>query len=188
MADVTKILQRIELGEQSSADLLPVVYEELRRLATQKLTHEKETPSVQPTLLVHDAYLRLVDRKQQQKWKSRGHFFGAAAEAMRRILIENARLRRTKKRGGDFKKVPLEIIEPAIIDAAIGEERIDLLTLDEALTEFEAKWPEKAQLVKLRYFAGLTIPEAAKGMGISESTAERHWRFARAWLFSRLDG
>lgn len=182
MADVTKILQRIELGEQSSADLLPVVYEELRRLATQKLTHEKQSPSIQPTMLVHDAYLRLVDQKQQQKWTNRGHFFGAAAEAMRRILIENARLRRTKKRGGDFKKVPLEIVE-----LATSEEKIDLLALDDALTEFEANWPEKAQLVKLRYFAGLTIPEAAKGMGISESTAERHWRFARAWLFSRLD-
>jgi RNA polymerase sigma factor (TIGR02999 family) len=182
MADVTQMLQRIELGELSSADLMPVVYEELRRLAKQKLTHEKETPSIQPTLLVHDAYLRLVHQKQQQKWKSRGHFFGAAAEAMRRILIENARLRKTQKRGGDLRKVPLEIVEPAIY-----QDKVDLLALDEALQQFETDWPEKAQLVKLRYFAGLTIAEAAKSMEISESTAERHWRFARAWLFSRLD-
>lgn len=182
MADVTKILQRIELGEQSSADLLPVIYEELRRLATQKLTNEKATPSIQPTVLVHDAYVRLVDQKQQQKWNSRGHFFGAAAEAMRRILIENARLRKTQKRGGDLKKVPLEIVEPVI-----NEDKVDLLSLDEALQQFETDWPEKAQLVKLRYFAGLTIAEAANSMGISKSTAERYWRFARAWLFSRLD-
>ncbi len=183
MSDVTKILEKIENGEESAAaDLLPAVYDELRKLAAQKLSNERASPSLQPTLLVHDAYLRLVDRDQQQKWTNRGHFFGAAAEAMRRILIENARRKRTQKRGADQVRVPLELAEPAIL-----EDSVDLLALDEALREFEQVWPDKAKLVKLRYFAGLTISEAAKVMSVSESTVERHWKFARAWLYSKLD-
>ena len=183
MENVTKILDKIEQGEESAAsELMPVIYGELRKLAAQKLAREKASPSIQPTVLVHDAYVRLVDKEQQQKWTSRGHFFGAAAEAMRRILIENARRKQSLKRGGDAQKVPLELAEPAVF-----EDSVDLLALHDALTEFEQEWPEKAKLVKLRYFTGLTIAEAAKAMGFSESTAERHWKFARAWLYAKLD-
>ena len=185
MGNVTKILDRLKGGNGSaSEDLLPIVYEELRRLAASKLSSEKPSPSVQPTLLVHEAYVRLVDQKQQQEWSSRGHFFGAAAEAMRRILVEHARRRNTKKRGAGFQKVSLEFAEQ---ESPISPD-VDLLALDEALQMFESTWPDKAKLVKLRYFAGLTIDESARAMAISESTAERHWKFARAWLFAKIDG
>lgn len=183
MEAFTKILEQIEKGEESASDqLLPLIYDELRTLAKQRLSKEKSTKSIQPTMLVHDAYLRLVDREEQQKWRSRGHFFSAAAEAMRRLLVEHARRKKTQKRGGNAKQIPLEIAEPAFF-----EDPVDLLALDEALQLFEQEWPEKARLVTLRYFTGLTIAEAASAMGISESTAERHWTFARAWLYSKLN-
>jgi RNA polymerase sigma factor (TIGR02999 family) len=182
MGQVTQLLQKIEQGNSSaSAELLPLVYEELRSLAARKLAKERNTSSLQPTLLVHEAYLRLVDAEQQTEWNSRGHFFGAAAEAMRRILVEQARRRKTLKRGANHHQVPIEFAEPVVEDKAV-----DLLSLDEALTQFESLWPNQARLVKLRYFAGLTIAQAAQAMQISESTAERYWTFARTWLFSKL--
>ncbi|MEM8736022.1 MAG: ECF-type sigma factor [Planctomycetota bacterium] len=183
MSNVTQLLQRLETGESSAtSDLLPLVYEELRKLAAGKLAGEKASPSIQPTVLVHDAFVRLVDKEHQQRWNSRGHFFGAAAEAMRRILIERARQKKTAKHGGEFQRISLyECGSESTADT------VDLLALDEALDEFEKAWPEKSMLVKLRYFAGLTVAEAAQAMQISESTAERHWRFARAWLYDKLD-
>lgn len=182
MGQVTQLLQKIEQGYASaSAELLPLVYEELRSLAARKLAKERNSPSLQPTLLVHEAYLRLVDAEQQPEWSGRGHFFGAAAEAMRRILVEQARRRKTLKRGANLHQVPIEFAEPVVEDKAV-----DLLSLDEALSQFETLWPNQARLVKLRYFAGLTIAQAAQAMQISESTAERYWTFARTWLYSKL--
>ena len=182
MTDVTQILSQIEDGDPSAAEqLLPLVYDELRKLAAAKLANEKPGQTIQPTMLVHEAYLRLIDTEQAQKWNSRGHFFGAAAEAMRRILVENARRKQSSKRGGQARHLELD---PAL--AAIENPFEDLLDLDQAMTRLEQEWPKNAQLVKLRYFAGLTIPEASKAMGISTATAERYWRFARAWLHSQL--
>jgi len=182
MSDITQILEQIEQGDPSAADqLLPLVYQELRKLAAQKLSKEAGGTSIQPTMLVHEAYVRLVDVNKPQKWNGRGHFFGAAAEAMRRILVEHARQKQSLKRGGDAQKVELNLEQ--IADKEPGE---DILALDEALTELERQWPEKAELVKLKYFGGLTIPEASAAMGISTATAERYWRFARAWLHSQL--
>lgn len=180
--NVTQVLNRIEEGDATAAEaLLPLVYTQLRELAAAKLSHEKPGQTLQPTLLVHEAYLRLVDTNQPQQWNGRGHFFGAAAEAMRRILVENARKKQSLKRGGHLRRVEMDF------DNAVGDKPADdLLALDEALTQLEARWPEKARLVKLRYFAGLTLPEAAQVIGISTATAERYWRFARAWLFSQL--
>ncbi|MBL8817452.1 MAG: sigma-70 family RNA polymerase sigma factor [Planctomyces sp.] len=184
MRDVTRILSAIERGDPSAADkLLPLVYEELRRLAAAKLSKEKPGQTLQPTMLVHEAYVRLVDVDQPQQWNGRGHFFGAAAEAMRRILVEKARRKQSQKHGGDLRRVELDDAA-----AAIENPVEDLLALDEALTRFEQKWPDKARLVKLKYFAGLTIPEASAAMGISTATAERYWKFARAWLHSELKG
>lgn len=181
MNEVTRILEKLENGEElASAELLPHVYAELRRLAAKKLVHS-QSPSIQPTLLVHEAYLRLVDSDRPQKWNGRGHFFCAAAEAMRRILVEEARRKGSAKRGGKHKRVMLEFAEPAC-----EEQHVDLLSLDEALSQFETVWPDKARLVKLRYFAGLTAAQAAQAMQISESTAERYWTFARTWLFAKL--
>ena len=183
MANVTQILDQLSRGQGSaSSDLLPIIYDELHRLAAHRLASERKSPSIQPTLLVHEAYLRLVDQDQEQRWRGRGHFFGAAAEAMRRILVEHARRRKTLKRGGDYERVSLEFAEPT----TPAKEVIDLIALDEVLQQFEAKWPDKAKLVKLRYFAGMTTTEAATAMEISESTAERYWKFARAWLYARL--
>jgi RNA polymerase sigma factor (TIGR02999 family) len=183
MSDVTKILLAIEGGDQNAADeLLPLVYQELRNLAAAKLSKEKPGQSVQPTMLVHEAYLRLVDVDRPQQWSGRGHFFGAAAEAMRRILVERARRKRSQKHGGEMKRIDLDV---AIVVTEDPSE--DLLALDEALTRLEEQWPDKAKLVKLRYFAGLTIPEASDAMGVSTATAERYWRFARAWLHSQLN-
>ena len=182
MTDVTKILSAIERGDQAASEkLLPLVYDELRKLAAAKLSKEKPGQTLQPTMLVHEAYLRLVDVDQPQLWNGRGHFFGAAAEAMRRILVEKARRKLSLKQGGHLRRVDLDSAK-----AAIENPVEDLLALDEALTQFEQQWPDKAKLVKLRYFAGLTIPEASEAMGISTSTAERYWRFARAWLHSQL--
>jgi RNA polymerase sigma factor (TIGR02999 family) len=184
MSNVTQLLLAIEDGDESATDeLLPLVYEELRKLAAARLLQEMRGQSLQPTMLVHDAYLRLVDVDEPQKWQSRGHFFTAAAEAMRRILVEKARRRRRQKHGGHLQRV--ELHEPT---TPIQSPVEDLLALDEALTRFEQEWPNKAKLVKLKYFAGLTIPEASEAMKISTATAERYWRFARAWLHSQLSG
>jgi RNA polymerase sigma factor (TIGR02999 family) len=182
MSDVTRILRAIEQGNSAAADeLLPLVYHELRTLAAAKLSQENSGQTIQPTVLVHEAYLRLVDVPERQNWDGRGHFFAAAAEAMRRILIENARRKRSQRRGGGQRRIDLDAID-------FGSEARDeeLLDLDEALSRLEARWPDKAKLVKLRYFAGMTIPEAAQSLGCSRATAERHWTFARAWLYAQL--
>ena len=181
MSDVTKILSAIERGDENAADkLLPLVYQELRKLAAAKLSKEKPGQTLQPTMLVHEAYVRLVDVEQPQQWNGRGHFFGAAAEAMR-ILVEKARRKLSQKHGGHMQRIELDIAT-----AAIENPVEDLLALDEALTRFEQQWPDKAKLVKLKYFAGLTIPEVSEAMGVSTATAERYWKFARAWLHSEL--
>jgi RNA polymerase sigma factor (TIGR02999 family) len=181
MSDVTRILSQIESGDPSAADaLLPLVYQELRKLASAKLSHEKPGQTLQPTVLVHEAYVRLVDADRPQEWNGRRHFFGAAAEAMRRILVERARRKQRQKHGGGMRQVDLDLA------AEIAAPVEDMVALDEALTRFEQQWPEKAKLVKLRYFAGLTIPEASAALGVSTATAERYWRFSRAWLHSQL--
>jgi RNA polymerase sigma factor (TIGR02999 family) len=182
MSEVTRILSAIEQGDPRAAEqLLPLVYDELRKLAAQRLAQEKPGQTLQATALVHEAYLRLVDVDQAQHWNSRGHFFAAAAEAMRRILVEQARRKRRLKRGGECERRDLDDLEIAVQGPCD-----DLLALDEALTGLAQKHPEKAELVKLRYFAGLTVSEAAAVLGISTSTADRHWTYARAWLFRRL--
>ena len=182
MSDVTRLLSAIEDGDEKAADqLLPLVYQELRKLAAAKLANENAGQTLQPTVLVHEAYLRLVDADQPQQWNGRGHFFGAAAEAMRRILVENARRKRSQKHGGQMKRVDIDVA-----NAVTEGPSDDLLALDEALIRLEDQWPDKAKLVKLRYFAGLTIPEASQAMKISTATAERNWRFSRAWLHSQL--
>jgi RNA polymerase sigma factor (TIGR02999 family) len=182
MRDVTRILSAIEQGDPQAAEqLLPLVYDELRRLATQKLAKEKPGQTLQATALVHEAYLRLLDGEHTQNWNSRGHFFSAAAEAMRRILIDNSRRKRRPKHGGDRKQIPLDAI------ALPAEDRFhDLLALDEALNELAQQEPLKAELVKLRYFAGLSVEEAAACLGISPITAKRYWAVARAWLYAAL--
>jgi RNA polymerase sigma factor (TIGR02999 family) len=181
MSDVTLILNAMEAGDGHAIEkLLPAVYQELRQLAAQKLSSERPGHTLQATALVHEAYLRLAGL-DDQSLRSRTYFFGAAAEAMRRILIDNHRRRQSCKRGGDLNRVELEED-----DLAIEAPSDDLVALDEALAEFEKKDSAKAELVKLRYFAGLTLEEAASLMGISESTAKRYWRFARAWLFGRI--
>ena len=180
MSDVTRILQELAQGSNRSADaLLPAVYDELRKMAMAKLVNERDGHSLNATGLVHEAYLRLVGN---QSFESRRHFFGAAAEAMRRILIEQARARGTRKRGGDAVRVELE--PERIADFNVKDERLEML--DEALSRFQRTEPEKAELVKLRYFVGLTIHEAADVMGISTATADRHWAYAKAWLQTEL--
>lgn len=182
MSDVTHILSQIESGDPSAVEqLLPLVYDELRRLASAKLAQEKPGQTLQATALVHDAYLRLVDVQESQRWDSRGHFFAAAAEAMRRILVENARRKGRVKHGGGRKRVDLE--EAASIAEDSGD---DLLSLDAALARFAILEPVKAELVQLRYFAGCSIDEAADLLGISRTTAKRYWAFARAWLLAEL--
>jgi RNA polymerase sigma factor (TIGR02999 family) len=182
MSDVTRILSQIEHGDPQAAEkLLPLVYDELRKLAAAKLAIEKPGQTLQATALVHDAYIRLVDVEKAQHWNSRGHFFGAAAEAMRRILVEKARRQRRLKRGGDLQRAELDALQFTIEGPGT-----DILALDEALTELGKKKPEILELVKLRYFAGLTVDEAANALGIASSTADRHWTYARAWLFKRL--
>ena len=184
MNEVTRVLSAIERGDPQAADqLLPLVYEELRKLAAQKLAQEKPGQTLQATALVHEAYLRLLDPERGQDWNSRGHFFAAAAEAMRRILVDNARRKRAVKRGGDQVKVELDQLEIAASDISD-----DLLTLDEALTHFAAVDPKAAELVKLRYFAGLTSKQAAEVLGVSPRTADSLWAFARAWLLQKIQG
>jgi len=181
MSDVTHILNAIEKGDAKAADdLLPLVYGELRKLAAHKMAGEAAYQTLQPTALVHEAWLRLVGSKEQT-WQNRGHFFGAAAEAMRRILIENARRKRAVRHGGNQQRVDIGEVE---IAANAKDE--ELLAMDDALERFTALDPQKAELVKLRYFAGLTNDEAAEILGISVPTAKRWWTYARAWLFSQL--
>jgi RNA polymerase sigma factor (TIGR02999 family) len=182
MNDVTHILSAIDHGDpKASEQLLPLVYRELRRLAQQRLAREKPGQTLQATALVHEAYLRLVEGEEAQRWNSRGHFFAAAAEAMRRILVENARRKRTEKHGGLLQRQDLDDI-----DIAAPASSQDLLALDEALAKLEAEEPVKAQLVKLRYFAGLGEDEAASVLDISRTSAQRHWRYAKAWLITEL--
>ena len=182
MLDVTQILSEIENGDSSaSGRLLPLLYDELRSLAAQKLANERPGQTLQATALVHEAYLRLVDVDKAQHWSSRGHFFGAAAEAMRRILVDKARRKNTAKHGGDWARIEIPDIE-----STTGSKSDNLLALDEALTKLAAEEPEKAELVKLRYFAGLSVEEAADALGISRTTASRYWTYARVWLFSEL--
>jgi RNA polymerase sigma factor (TIGR02999 family) len=183
MSDVTRILSAIEEGNRDTAgQLLPVVYEELRKLAALRLAQEKPGQTLQATALVHEAFLRLVDGETPQHWNSRGHFFAAAAEAMRRILVDNARRKRRPKLGGDRKRVELDEACP------LTDERADqLLSLHEALEKLEAESPDKAELVKLRYFAGLPHQEAALALGISRATADRHWAYARVFLYSAME-
>src|SRR5262245_66160819 len=177
MNDVTRILSEIERGDPKAAEqLLPLVYGELRRLAARKLAHEKPGQTLQATALVHEAYLRLVGA-EDPGWDSRGHFFAAAAEAMRRILVENARRKAAAKAGGGRQRVDLDEA-----DAAVEDPFLDLIALDEALTALEAKDKRKADLVRLRYFAGLTVEQAARVLGISASTADNDWAYAKSWL------
>jgi RNA polymerase sigma factor (TIGR02999 family) len=182
MSDVTRILSAVEQGDPHAAEqLLPLVYEELRRLAAAKLALEQPGQTLQATALVHEAYLRLVDDEKAKHWDSRGHFFAAAAEAMRRILIDAARQRRSQRRGGAAQRQPLDRLDPA---APATDD--DLLAVDDALGKLHRLDPTKAELVKLRYFAGLTIPEAAQVLGISVTTANRYWAYARSWLHEEL--
>jgi RNA polymerase sigma factor (TIGR02999 family) len=181
MSDVTRILNAIDQGDPHAASqLLPLVYDELRKLAAQKLAREASGQTLDATALVHEAYLRLVGQGDEPHWNSRGHFFAAAAEAMRRILIDNARRKRRPKHGGGRQRIELEEAIPA------QESRHDLLALDEALTRLAEQEPVKAQLVHLRYFAGLSLEEAAACLGISPATAKRYWAVARAWLYAAL--
>ncbi len=187
MNEVTRILSAIEQGDscvqEAAEHLLPLVYDELRKLAAAKLAQEKPGQTLQATALVHEAYLRLVDVEKAQNWNSRGHFFAAAAEAMRRILVESARRKQSLKRGGGLARQGAEEAE-----LAAPEPREDLLALDEALTRLAATDRTAADLVHLRYFAGLALPEAAQYLGISERTAGRLWAYARAWLRKEIEG
>jgi RNA polymerase sigma factor (TIGR02999 family) len=182
MSDVTRILSAIEAGDPQAAEqLLPLVYDELRKLAAQKLSQEKPGQTLQATALVHEAYLRLVDNARAQHWNSRRHFFAAAAEAMRRILVENARRKQTHKHGGGRLRLNLDV------EAAIAPEpNLDLLALDAALRRLTEHDPLKAKLVELRYFAGLTGEQAAEILGVSASSADRQWVYTRAWLRREL--
>ena len=183
MASFTQILSAIERGDARAADeLLPLVYDELRKLAAQRLAQEKPGQTLQATALVHEAYLRLVGGEPTQQWDSRGHFFIAAAEAMRRILIETARRKASLKRGGGHDR-----IEVADLPEQFDDDQVDLLALDEALRKLEAEQPSKAQLVKLRYFAGCSLEETAHILGVSRATAQRNWAYARAWLYGQLN-
>ncbi len=178
MNDVTRILSAIELGDPDAAEqLVPLVYEELRKLAAQRLANEKPGQTIQATALVHEAYVRLVDVENAQHWSSRGHFFGAAAEAMRRILVERARHKRSKKAGGDRHRQDL-----SWVDLSTVEPEIDMLALNEALEKLENQDKRRAEVVKLRFFAGLTIEQVAQALGISISTAGSDWAYARCWL------
>jgi RNA polymerase sigma factor (TIGR02999 family) len=184
MSEFTQILNAMDRGDpQAAAQLLPLVYHELRTLAAARLAVEPAGDTLQPTALVHEAYLRLVGTHGGDQWEHRGHFFGAAAEAMRRILIDNARRKAAWRHGGDLQRQPLDLDSLASF-----EPREDLVALDEALVRLEADDPIKAKLVKLRYFAGLSLPEAAAALDLSERTAGRHWAYARAWLRCAVEG
>ena len=188
MNNLTEILNGVQEGTPTaSAELLPLVYEELRRLAAWHLANERPGQTLQATALVHEAYLRLVGNggegtgDEGPQWDNRGHFFAAAAEAMRRILVEQARKKQSLRQGGEWRRQPLENME-----IAVPEPEVDLLAIHEALSKFERIDPVAAQLVKLRYFAGLTIPQAAAALSISSTTADRYWAYARVWLHAEL--
>lgn len=182
MPDASELLNRVQAGDPVAADeLLPLVYEELRKLASQRMSLEQPGHPFQATELVHEAYLRLIGSANQMNWDSRGHFFAAAAEAMRRILIDQARARQTAKRGGDWNRLGLTDLESPPI-----EDGLDLLAINEIMSRFEQIEPRKAQLVKLRYFVGMTLSEAAAVLNISLKTADRDWAYARAWLHAEL--
>jgi RNA polymerase sigma factor (TIGR02999 family) len=184
MSEITRILSAVEQGDPSAAEqLLPLVYEELRRLAARRMAQEAPGQTLEATALVHEAYLRLVDTEQPPHWNGRGHFFAAAAEAMRRILVERARHKHSLKAGGDRRRLDLAGLEPAV-----GGPDVDLLALDEALEKLERQDKRKADLVKLRFFAGLTTEEAAGVLGVSPSTADNDWAYARCWLRLELGG
>ena len=181
MSEVTRILSAIEQGDPGAAEqLLPLVYDELRKLAAHRLAHQAPGQTLQPTALVHEAYLRLIGGNTEGPWEGRDHFYAACAEAMRHILVDNARRKQTVKHGGERRRVPLEEFH------RITESPEDLLDLDDALSRFAAEEPDKVRLVQLRFFAGLSTPDAAASLGISVATAERWWTFARAWLYSDL--
>ena len=184
MSDITRILSAIEQGDPHAADqLLPLVYDELRKLAAQKLAQEKPGQTLEATALVHEAYVRLVDVEKAQHWNTRGHFFAAAAEAMRRILVQNARRRGRLKHGGAHSRLDMNNLE-----IAAPERSEELLALDEALQQLATADPQAAELVKLRFFAGCTIPQAAEVLGISPRAADFLWAYARTWLFQKLQG
>jgi len=184
MNEVTRILSALEQGDPTAAErLLPLLYDELRRLAAEKLAQEKPGQTLQATALVHEAYVRLVDQEQAQHWNSRGHFFAAAAEAMRRILVENARRKRGLKHGGGYRRVNLEEAVPCAQEPAE-----ELLSLNEALDRLAQEDSRKAELVKLRYFTGLSVQEAADVLGISRATADRYWAYAKVWLYCAISG
>jgi RNA polymerase sigma factor (TIGR02999 family) len=184
VSDVTQVLDAIAAGDpQAAGQLLPLVYDELRRLAAQQLAREAPGQTLDATALVHEAYLRLVGPADERRWKDRGHFFAAAAQAMRHLLVDNARRKRRAKHGGGRRRVALDESVPAP-----PASEPDLLALDEALTRLEAADPEAAAMVQLRYFAGLSVEEAADALGTSRATAYRHWTFARAWLLHELSG
>ena len=180
-AEVTRLLHALDQGDPHAAtELLPLVYDELRRLAAARLADEPSGNTLQPTALVHEAYLRLVGSPGGEHWNHRGHFFAACAEAMRRILVEHARRKKRQKHGGQRRRVDLEVADSVV---AASE---DLPALDEALTRLAAHDPVKAEVVKLRFFAGLTMPEIAQALGFSLATAERYWTYARLWLYAEL--
>lgn len=184
MSDVTLILEQIEGGDPSASErLLPLVYDELRKLAAARMAHERADHTLPPTALVHEAYVRLVDNERAQHWDSRGHFFGAAAEAMRRILINRARDRRRTVEGSPVRRIDLDLVNQA--EQTPPDE---LVALDEALSELAREDPLSAELVKLRFFAGLTQGEAAEALSVPRRTADRYWAYARAWLYERLGG
>ena len=181
MSDVTRMLSAIKQGDPGAAEqLLPLVYEELRKLAAARLAREKPGQTLEATALVHEAYLRLVD-EQARQWDSRGHFFAAAAEAMRRILVDSARRRHAQKRGRDYQRIEVSELAQRSTD-----DPVDLLALDEALGKLEERNPQQAKIVKLRFFAGCTLEETARITGVSRATAQRQWAYARAWLFGQL--
>jgi RNA polymerase sigma factor (TIGR02999 family) len=183
VSNITQILERVEQGDATAADqLLPLVYEELRRLAAQRLANEPPDHTLQPTALVHEAWLRLAG-EEARRWDGRGHFFAAAAESMRRILIERARRKHSLKRGGNMERVDLDDV-----DVAANADSDTLLLINDALEKLEKTDPTAAQVVKLRFFAGMTNDEAGTALGLSARTAKRHWTFARAWLFQELCG
>ncbi len=182
MEEVTEVLKMIDAGDTgASSRLLPLVYEQLRQLAASRMASEPAGNTLQPTALVHEAFLRLTDHSGGDQWNSRGHFFAAAAEAMRRILVENARRRKRFKRGGQMQRLDLD---PDELPSTPTDD--ELLALNEALSKLEIEYPDKAAIVKLRYFAGLTNEAAAQAIGVSTATAQRYWTFARTWLFGEL--
>jgi RNA polymerase sigma factor (TIGR02999 family) len=186
MSDISHILSAVEQGDTHAAEqLLPLVYEELRRLAAQRLAGEGPGHTLQPTALVHEAFLKLLGPGPARAWAGRAHFFAAAAQAMRRILIDHARRKHRARRGGGRKRVELDRVDDVEMVAESGGED-ELLALDQALARLAAVAPRKAELVRLRYFAGLTLEQAAELLGISRATADRHWAFARAWLYDAM--